>query len=272
MVPARTANLTREPCGLERSAEDSPVMPDRSFKLMEDVPIAIHIPELQKIRRHVCHITVTTDKDWDQVVNASTVSNTPEPKEMELSVDQIHATSDKESSQMVLVSIAHFTRESAKTEDAVLNPNVYQMRFFIRMVLARNVLSMRDPILMADRASLTPGRSFQTPRSLLQYWRKPFHQNAALQLVVMFGPTSNSCPKAKLQVSTSTRDQETSDSILGFTLWNFQSQQRQWFPQFSSHWMLFETNLGTDKWNNLTITIIVGIHYFKFIYIQVLYI
>lgn len=169
MVPARTANRSREPCGLERNADDSPAMPDRSFKLMEDVPIAIHTPELPKMVRHVYHTTVTTDKDWDRVVNASTVSHTPEPKEMVLSVDQTHATSDRESFKMVLVSIAHFTRESAKTEDAVLNPSVHQMRFFTRMVLARNAPSMRCHILMAESVSLTPRRSFQTPRSLLQY-------------------------------------------------------------------------------------------------------
>jgi hypothetical protein len=67
-------------------------MPDKFFKLTEDVLSVTHTRERAKMEEDVCPITVLKFKDCRMMDNALIAQHIRELKEMELSVDQTNAT------------------------------------------------------------------------------------------------------------------------------------------------------------------------------------
>lgn len=128
------------------------------------------------------------------MVNVLTAQLMRELKEMALSVAQTHAISDKELWKMVLVSTASSTSECAKMPDAALSQLVDQIKFFIRMVLAKIALSMRWYQMMDTPVSLTQPRRSKTQLLLLQNHLLSLRKllsHAALPEAVMCGPMNN---------------------------------------------------------------------------------
>jgi len=129
---------------------------------MEDVLIAIHTQELMLRENFVSHITVTTDKNLDQVVHVTIVHLMKELKELVSLVDQTDVMSDKESAEMEPVCIAHYTKLSAEIEKHVPSQLVNQwLNIFQKMVFANHVLSTKWLDLMEPPVSLIQLRSFQ---------------------------------------------------------------------------------------------------------------